>query len=312
MAGALPAGADLQVAIADGLSAAAVRAQVPALLPMIAAEAARRGWRFGRPFFVRHGRVGVLNDIGELLDPAVVVLLIGERPGLATAESLSAYMAYRPRAGHDDARRNLISNIHARGVPPDEAAVADRPPGRADDPPGGQRRRRQGAGDGGDRLDRRLLRDSPRPRSEIRNECVPRMSGVRGPAPIVFTPRTVDEITSRCRRLPLVPTLPRGNAVFDALRRLLSGKLFRQRSKALHITAQGRAAHPGNPVQAFRSRFCDANPNGVPQGGHTGLPLGATTRDTLWNPLLQGTRDDDPYPGRLRRPWALLYNAFGV
>ena len=46
------------------------------------------------------------------------MLLIGERPGLATAESLSAYMAYRPRAGHDDSRRNLISNIHARGVPP--------------------------------------------------------------------------------------------------------------------------------------------------------------------------------------------------
>lgn len=118
-----PAGADVQVAIADGLSAAAVRAQVPALLPMIAAEADRRGWRFGRPFFVRLGRVGVLNDIGEWLDPAVVVLLIGERPGLATAESLSAYMAYRPRAGHDDARRNLISNIHARGVPPAEAAA---------------------------------------------------------------------------------------------------------------------------------------------------------------------------------------------
>jgi ethanolamine ammonia-lyase small subunit len=117
-----PTGVDLQVAIADGLSAAAVRAQVPALLPMIADEAARRGWRLGRPFFVRHGRVGVLNDIGELLDPAVVVLLIGERPGLATAESLSAYMAYRPRAGHDDARRNLISNIHARGVSPAEAA----------------------------------------------------------------------------------------------------------------------------------------------------------------------------------------------
>jgi ethanolamine ammonia-lyase small subunit len=118
-----PAGADIQVAIADGLSAAAVRAQVPALLPLLAAEAHRRGWRFGRSFFIRHGRVGVLNDIGELLDPAVVVLLIGERPGLATAESLSAYMAYRPRAGHDDSRRNLISNIHARGVPADQSAV---------------------------------------------------------------------------------------------------------------------------------------------------------------------------------------------
>jgi ethanolamine ammonia-lyase small subunit len=117
-----PPGADFQVAIVDGLSAAAVRAQVPALLPLLAAEARHRGWRFGQPFFTRHGRVGVLNDIGEILDPAVVVLLIGERPGLATAESLSAYMAYHPRPGHDDSRRNLISNIHARGVSPDQAA----------------------------------------------------------------------------------------------------------------------------------------------------------------------------------------------
>jgi ethanolamine ammonia-lyase small subunit len=60
--------------------------------------------------------------VGELLDPAVVVLLIGERPGLATAESLSAYLAYRPRPGDTDARRNLISNIHARGVPIGQAA----------------------------------------------------------------------------------------------------------------------------------------------------------------------------------------------
>jgi ethanolamine ammonia-lyase small subunit len=51
-----------------------------------------------------------------------LVLLVGERPGLATAESLSAYLAYRPRAGDTDARRNLVSNIHARGVPPAEAA----------------------------------------------------------------------------------------------------------------------------------------------------------------------------------------------
>jgi ethanolamine ammonia-lyase small subunit len=117
-----PPDTDLQVAIADGLSATAVRVQVPMLLPLLAAEARQRKWRFGQPFFIRHGRVGVLNDIGEILQPTVVVLLIGERPGLTTAESLSAYMAYRPRAGHDDARRNLISNIHARGIPHNEAA----------------------------------------------------------------------------------------------------------------------------------------------------------------------------------------------
>ena len=116
------AGVDLQVAIGDGLSAAAVRAQVPRLLPLLENESRARGWSFGRPFVIRYCRVGVLNEIGELLNPAVVVLLIGERPGLATAESLSAYLAYRPRPGHSDAQRNLISNIRARGVVPEAAA----------------------------------------------------------------------------------------------------------------------------------------------------------------------------------------------
>lgn len=117
-----PRGAALQIVIGDGLSAAAVIAQVPALLPLLTAEATGAAMTVGRAFVVRHCRVGVLNDVGALLDPEVVVLLIGERPGLATAESLSAYMAYRPRAGHSDAQRNLISNIHGRGVPVAEAA----------------------------------------------------------------------------------------------------------------------------------------------------------------------------------------------
>jgi ethanolamine ammonia-lyase small subunit len=116
-----PAGADLQVVIGDGLSATAVAAQAPALLDGLTAAAAERGWTFGRPFLVRYCRVGVMNDMGDLLAPVVVVLLIGERPGLATAESLSAYLAYRPRGGHTDADRNLVSNIHARGVGADEA-----------------------------------------------------------------------------------------------------------------------------------------------------------------------------------------------
>ncbi|HJZ92286.1 MAG TPA: ethanolamine ammonia-lyase subunit EutC [Gemmataceae bacterium] len=117
-----PRQADLQIVIGDGLSARAVAAQAPHLLDALWAEANARGWRFGRPFLVRHCRVGVLNDVGELLDPVVAVLLIGERPGLATADSLSAYLAYRPRAGHTDARRNLVSNIHGRGVGIPDAA----------------------------------------------------------------------------------------------------------------------------------------------------------------------------------------------
>jgi ethanolamine ammonia-lyase small subunit len=117
-----PAGADLQVVIGDGLSGAAVVAQLPGLLPLLRVEADQRGWSFGQPFLVRYCRVGTLNDLGEILGAAVIVLLIGERPGLAIAESLSAYMAYRPQSGHTDAERNLISNIHARGVALDLAA----------------------------------------------------------------------------------------------------------------------------------------------------------------------------------------------
>ena len=109
-------GADLQIAIGDGLSVTAVAAQVPSLLPLLTSSARERGWTVGQPFVIRHCRVGVLNEIGDLLAPKVAVLLIGERPGLATAESLSAYMAYRPRAGHTDADRNLVSNIHGRGL----------------------------------------------------------------------------------------------------------------------------------------------------------------------------------------------------
>lgn len=118
-----PVGCDLQIAIGDGLSVSAVRAQVPQLLPGLIRDAKGRGWSVGRPFIVRHCRVGILNQIGELLSPRVVVLLIGERPGLATAESLSAYMAYRPAKGHSDADRNLISNIHARGLNRTEATA---------------------------------------------------------------------------------------------------------------------------------------------------------------------------------------------
>jgi ethanolamine ammonia-lyase small subunit len=112
---------DFQIAIGDGLSVTAVATQVPSLLPLLEAGARARGWTVGNPFVIRHCRVGVLNEIGELLAPKVAVLLIGERPGLATAESLSAYMAYRPGKTHTDANRNLISNIHSRGLSPQAA-----------------------------------------------------------------------------------------------------------------------------------------------------------------------------------------------
>jgi len=118
-----PGSPDVQIVIGDGLSRAAVATQVPALLPLLDETLRTRGFSIGQSFVVRYCRVGIMNSIGDLLAPRLIVLLIGERPGLATAESLSAYMAYAPKSGHTDADRNLISNIHARGVPIAEAAV---------------------------------------------------------------------------------------------------------------------------------------------------------------------------------------------
>jgi len=114
---------DVQIAIGDGLSVPAIGAQVPRLLPLLVAGAGTRGWSVGQTFIIHHCRVGIVNEIGELLRPRVVLLLIGERPGLGTAESLSAYMAYQPERAHSDANRNLISNIHGRGLSADEAAA---------------------------------------------------------------------------------------------------------------------------------------------------------------------------------------------
>lgn len=114
---------DFLVCIGDGLSTTAIASQVPALLPLMLEGAARRGWKTGQTFAIRFCRVGILNEIGDVLQPKVAVVLIGERPGLATAESLSAYMAHRPRTGQTDADRNLISNIHSCGVCVEDAAV---------------------------------------------------------------------------------------------------------------------------------------------------------------------------------------------
>ena len=116
------ADAELQIVIGDGLSAEATRQQVPALLPELLKSAHAQGWSLGQPFCIRYCRVGILNEVGRILGPKVAILLVGERPGLATAESLSAYLAYEPRPGHTDAHRNLVSNIHARGISMTEAA----------------------------------------------------------------------------------------------------------------------------------------------------------------------------------------------
>lgn len=106
---------NLQLVVGDGLSAAAVEANVREMFPVIVQGAKSAGLSVGTPFFIQYCRVGVLNDIGELLKPDVVILLIGERPGLGRAESLSAYMAYHPKTGDTDADRDVICNIFQNG-----------------------------------------------------------------------------------------------------------------------------------------------------------------------------------------------------
>ena len=106
---------DVQICVGDGLSAQAVEVNLGKILPVLQAGCATAGLSLGTPFFIQHCRVGVMNDIGELLQPKVLILLIGERPGLGRADSMSAYMAYRPQPGHTDAERDVVCNIFDGG-----------------------------------------------------------------------------------------------------------------------------------------------------------------------------------------------------
>jgi ethanolamine ammonia-lyase small subunit len=106
---------NIQLVVGDGLSAAAVEANAREMFPVIMNGAKQAGLTIGTPFFIKYCRVGVLNDIGEALKPDIVILLIGERPGLGRADSLSAYMAFRPKAGDSDADRDVVCNIFQNG-----------------------------------------------------------------------------------------------------------------------------------------------------------------------------------------------------
>ncbi|MCC6298320.1 MAG: ethanolamine ammonia-lyase subunit EutC [Anaerolineales bacterium] len=106
---------NIQLCVGDGLSAAAIEANLRQIFPVIKQGAQNAGLTFGTPFFIKYARVGVMNDIGEIIKPDVVILLIGERPGLGRAESMSAYMAYKPKTGDSDADRDVVCNIFENG-----------------------------------------------------------------------------------------------------------------------------------------------------------------------------------------------------
>jgi len=116
-------GAQIQVIVADGLSSKAIEANIPNLLPAMVQGLESSGIQVGTPIFVRYSRVGIMDSIGEELKPEATIVLIGERPGLGTAESMSAYMEYNPRVGRLESDKTVISNIHKGGIPAAEAGA---------------------------------------------------------------------------------------------------------------------------------------------------------------------------------------------
>jgi ethanolamine ammonia-lyase small subunit len=119
-----PEGYDAVFVVADGLSALAVQQSAAALLALVGAGLAERGWRLGPVVVVEQGRVAIGDEIGALLGAGQVAVLIGERPGLSVADSLGVYLTYAPRPGRTDAERNCISNIHPQGLSCPAAADA--------------------------------------------------------------------------------------------------------------------------------------------------------------------------------------------
>lgn len=113
----------VQIFVSDGLSSAAVAANIGDLLPAITQGLESYKIDVGTPFFVKYGRVAVEDEICELVDADVVCALIGERPGLITATSMSAYIAYKATVGMPEARRTVLSNIHSAGTIPAEAGA---------------------------------------------------------------------------------------------------------------------------------------------------------------------------------------------
>ena len=114
---------DVQIYVSDGLSSTAVEANVNKILPVITEALQAKGLKVGTPFYLRFGRVGAQEHVSETLGAKVVCVLLGERPGLATAESMSAYITYNAYVGMPESKRTVVSNIHKNGTAAVEAGA---------------------------------------------------------------------------------------------------------------------------------------------------------------------------------------------
>jgi ethanolamine ammonia-lyase small subunit len=113
----------VQIIASDGLSSQAIEKNLEDVYLSFLQSLDQLGIEYGTPFYIEKGRVASMDEVGEILEPDVIVLFIGERPGLISSESLSCYLCYKPRKGTIEADRMVISNIHSGGIPPVEAGA---------------------------------------------------------------------------------------------------------------------------------------------------------------------------------------------
>lgn len=114
---------DVQIVICDGLSASAIEANIRDILPMLFDGFALEKITYGLPIIVKYGRVAVADQISHALGMQLALCLIGERPGLSTPGSMSAYLTYNPGPQTISSDRTVVSNIHSLGTLPIEAGA---------------------------------------------------------------------------------------------------------------------------------------------------------------------------------------------
>jgi len=120
---AVPGAPKVQLVVGDGLSSAAILANAMDCMQTIRDGLKIRGIDCGQPIFVKYCRVGAGDAIGDVTGCELVCVLVGERPGLVTDKSMSAYITYRPHTGVSESSRTVVSNIHAQGTPAVEAGA---------------------------------------------------------------------------------------------------------------------------------------------------------------------------------------------
>jgi ethanolamine ammonia-lyase small subunit len=113
----------IALVVADGLCASGVQVQAPAVLDALLPGLRDAGWDVAPLVVARQARVALGDEVGEALGAAAVAVLIGERPGLSSLDSLGIYLTWAPRRGRTDAERNCISNVRGAGLAPAEAAL---------------------------------------------------------------------------------------------------------------------------------------------------------------------------------------------